>query len=360
MKGLVRLGIAGGIVAIALLFGAVPALATNVQCGDVITQDTKLDGDLDCTGPGFALIVRPNVTLDLKGYVIRVLGPDPDGVGVTVGDHATLTDGQIEGTATYDEFGHRFLSCFSGVEGGGDGLTVKRLRIENCGNGIFLNPGRGIRVTENQVLNFTNSSEELVNNTGILVGFNCGECPPPPSATDTLVSRNFVFNSTPALPFGEPIRFHGDGIVVASGGGDVVERNVTNGNGTGINVAGFNATVERNFVTRSDFTGIGVFRDGSHIVRNTVVDDRGPAAGNTGIFDECNSGATGLVERNSASGFKNDGIEMPGYSNCIVTKNRADDNGNYGIEAVAGVVDGGGNKARGNGNPAQCLNVFCK
>jgi hypothetical protein len=27
---------------------------------------------------------------------------------------------------------------------------------------------------------------------------------------------------------------------------------------------------------------------------------------------------------------------------------------------VPGVTDGGGNKARGNGNPAQCLNVTCK
>jgi uncharacterized membrane protein len=32
----------------------------------------------------------------------------------------------------------------------------------------------------------------------------------------------------------------------------------------------------------------------------------------------------------------------------------------FGIEAVPGVTDGGGNKASGNGNPLQCLNVFCR
>ena len=30
-----------------------------------------------------------------------------------------------------------------------------------------------------------------------------------------------------------------------------------------------------------------------------------------------------------------------------------------GIEAVPGVTDGGGNRASGNGQPAQCLGVVC-
>jgi hypothetical protein len=37
----------------------------------------------------------------------------------------------------------------------------------------------------------------------------------------------------------------------------------------------------------------------------------------------------------------------------------ANDNGDLGIEAVAGVNDGGGNRASGNGNPAQCTGVAC-
>jgi large repetitive protein len=42
-----------------------------------------------------------------------------------------------------------------------------------------------------------------------------------------------------------------------------------------------------------------------------------------------------------------------------VRDNRADDNGDFGIDAVSGVVDLGGNTASGNGNPLQCRNVFC-
>jgi hypothetical protein len=35
-------------------------------------------------------------------------------------------------------------------------------------------------------------------------------------------------------------------------------------------------------------------------------------------------------------------------------------NADLGIEAVPGVIDGGGNKAGGNRNPLQCSNVFCE
>jgi hypothetical protein len=40
--------------------------------------------------------------------------------------------------------------------------------------------------------------------------------------------------------------------------------------------------------------------------------------------------------------------------------NRAVRNAKLGINAVLGVIDGGGNKAHGNGNPAQCTNITCE
>ena len=42
-----------------------------------------------------------------------------------------------------------------------------------------------------------------------------------------------------------------------------------------------------------------------------------------------------------------------------LTRNRAFANGNLGFEAVAGTIDGGGNLAHGNGDPAQCTGVVC-
>ena len=70
--------------------------------------------------------------------------------------------------------------------------------------------------------------------------------------------------------------------------------------------------------------------------------------------------ATGSrVERNLAADSKFDGIivENP---DTTVTANTANDNGELGIEAVPGVVDGGGNRARGNGDPRQCVGVTCR
>ena len=40
--------------------------------------------------------------------------------------------------------------------------------------------------------------------------------------------------------------------------------------------------------------------------------------------------------------------------------NAAFSNGDLGIDAVAGVIDLGGNTAGSNGNPGQCRNVFCQ
>jgi hypothetical protein len=42
-----------------------------------------------------------------------------------------------------------------------------------------------------------------------------------------------------------------------------------------------------------------------------------------------------------------------------VSRNRADHNAEYGIYAVPGTIDGGGNRAKHNGNPAQCVGVRC-
>jgi hypothetical protein len=44
----------------------------------------------------------------------------------------------------------------------------------------------------------------------------------------------------------------------------------------------------------------------------------------------------------------------------MLTRNRANGNGDLGIEAVAGVTDKGGNRASGIGNPAQCQGVACR
>jgi hypothetical protein len=43
-----------------------------------------------------------------------------------------------------------------------------------------------------------------------------------------------------------------------------------------------------------------------------------------------------------------------------VRANSANNNGDLGIESIEGTIDGGGNRAGGNGNPLQCVNVVCR
>ena len=65
------------------------------------------------------------------------------------------------------------------------------------------------------------------------------------------------------------------------------------------------------------------------------------------------------LRRNRTDRNGDDGIDVRSDKVALVA-NRARWNFDLGIEAVAGVLDGGGNRAFGNGNPLQCVNVFCR
>jgi hypothetical protein len=58
-----------------------------------------------------------------------------------------------------------------------------------------------------------------------------------------------------------------------------------------------------------------------------------------------------LVEDNIAIGAADDGIDVDSAATTLTRMPRCA-NWDRGVEAVAGVTDGGRNKARGNGNPA--------
>ena len=110
----------GGVVAFLVAMPS-QAVATHVQCGDLITQDTTLDSDLvNCPGDG-VVIGASGITLDLGGHTI-------DGTGVG--------DGQ---TGVYDE-GH-------------DGVIVEGGRIQEFYSAVYLddahaNVVRGLSVTD--------------------------------------------------------------------------------------------------------------------------------------------------------------------------------------------------------------------
>ena len=64
------------------------------------------------------------------------------------------------------------------------------------------------------------------------------------------------------------------------------------------------------------------------------------------------------LRRNTTVHNTADGINVESASTTI-TRNVADNNAAFGIEAIPGVHDGGDNQARGNGAAEQCAGVAC-
>ena len=98
---------------------------------------------------------------------------------------------------------------------------------------------------------------------------------------------------------------------------------------------------------------------GNVVARNWVIGSRATSfTGNdSGIVVIQSASGTRVVE-NVAVAAGLDGIDVEDPT-ARVSRNTANDNGDLGIEAVAG-VRGNGNRAARNGNPAQCAGVACQ
>jgi hypothetical protein len=106
---------------------AATASASALSCGDVITQNTVLDADLNCAGGDAALtIARHGVVLDLNGH--RISGGN-DTAGVVIDD---VRDASVRGPG-------RFEGLRVGVEATrSEGLRVTELDFVGVGDGVRL------------------------------------------------------------------------------------------------------------------------------------------------------------------------------------------------------------------------------
>jgi hypothetical protein len=104
-------------------------------------------------------------------------------------------------------------------------------------------------------------------------------------------------------------------------------------------------------------SSIGITTFGSRTVGNVVRQNvvRRPERG--GIYVDAVPEQT-VFKRNHVFRADASGIFV-GSPGTRVTGNEARNNGRLGIKAVEGVIDGGGNRASGNGDPRQCVNIEC-
>jgi hypothetical protein len=144
------------------------------------------------------------------------------------------------------------------------------------------------------------------------------------------------------------------------GSGNVISRNRISRGHEGIRIEkGHRNLVAHNVVVHASGHGIRLginhpFIGGAHNVvrRNVVRDSRVDGF----LVMKKDNGS--LLKGNVAKGAGDDGFDVESGS-AKLTSNRAVRNHDLGIEAVRGVVDGGGNVARHNGDPRQCTNIAC-
>jgi parallel beta-helix repeat protein len=305
-----------------------------------VTEDVRLDSSLvDCPADGL-VAGADGIIIDLNGHVIDGSATG-DGVRIKNRHGVTVRGGTIRefGMGVRLEFatGNELsaLQLSDNASGGASllrasnntlsGLAVVANGAATFGEGVLILTGSDANVVTESTftgnrfagVRITNSSRNRIARNDVSDGILLFG-----GAFETVVEANYVHNT----------RLEGIGMGAGDNTGNVVSGNRVVGAGRhGIDVSfAADTTVIRNVVLHSAADGIAV------------------------------GGATDTVlERNRADHNGDDGIGTTEPSTTL-TDNRADQNFDLGIEAVAGVTDGGGNRARGNGNPAQCLNVRCR
>ena len=365
-------------------FGGVAGVLT---CGQTITTNITLHDDLvNCPDDGI-VIGADDITLDLNGHSIdgdAVLtepcsgGPNfcDQGVNNTAGHSGiTIKGGSISDftDAVFDEGTNDVMRGLSVSNSFGSGIVLLNAQNDRVagsflhGNGLT-QEAQGIRVLFGGGNQFDGN---LMSNNGD-AGINMF------ASNDNRVTGNsFVGNRFAGVVMGEGTGNQATGNHIAGSSVGVIidgDNSVVSGNqmtvpvGCGPDGCNFGITFEggngallaNNVITGAQY-GIRVDAfagetDGTQIRGNVV-----SASGADGIAVDLEQPGPVLhtvVVGNSVVGAGVDGVRV-NSSSTTIARNIANHNGNLGIEAVAGVIDGGGNHAAANGNPLQCTNVRC-
>jgi hypothetical protein len=307
-----------------LLAFAPTASAKHIQCGDVITESVKLDSDVACPADfeGSALVIgADHITVDLHGFSVLGSADDDHYAIVTDRPHrnVTLRDGRVAGVSWEAhplsvELSDSVLRDLD-TEGLGGFYVFGDLNVIRDNHVFASFSGMGIRGDFNRVVD---------NEVRAVEGYGIGA-----SGRGFALDRNSVTLS-------ETYGFH-DAIAVWGFQDIQIRRNVVSAfDSDGIEIGGGNgALIDRNTAVHNA-NGILVGEQASEIILS-----RNLANDNYSSYAESGTG----IRVNSAS--------------TVIERNTANDNFDYGIWAVPGVVDGGGNRASGNGT-ADCVNVICR
>lgn len=318
-----------------------PVPAGKVKCGETLTKDTKLDGDVGsemdpCPNDGL-IIGKDDIKVDLNGYTIWGVSGSTVGVRNPGFDEVEIKNGVIKGFGLAGVF----------LEGPGDKPIeeneVKGLTIETPGRGIWLEGVQDTKIEDNVILGVASGTPLF----GIIIEHG-GDVSSDGNEIEDNLSRNWNV-----------------GIGVEGNENRVKGNNVDNNSQGGIQVEGDDNVIEENLASAigadgNEGYGIRIKSGEDNVVRENTAAENSQG----GILVEAGSKDT-RIESNTAN-HNGTGIIPPGDGIRIeapkttVKKNIACNNGGFGIFAVPGVDDDGGNKAKGNGNPDQCSKRIVK
>lgn len=403
----IRVAVLGALIGTTLTFPPPASAADPVVCGQLITTDLVLQNDvLDCPGNGL-VVDADDVTIDLNGHVVDssgVIGEEDRFAGILNVGH----DGLTVRNGTIREFVEGVLTI------GGDGLQVDHLSTTlllhtavyvDSGSGAVIQDNRSVddcagavlegstdaRVQRNTVLDHGCAGIAIYSSTQILVRDNVMRSTRPREAlSGESAGIDVTAGSTDVLVVGNQVSDQGfvglfidganrnrlvDNVIGHNNLGIVVmgHRNLVRGNwvsdvGACANACGFGISVEGgranviadNTVTRTAAAGIRVTyypRFTPPVVRTMLRRNVVTDAATDGVLVAHRAAWTSVVG-NRVSGNADDGIDVNAET-ARVRGNTAARNRDLGIEARAGVVDGGSNRGRSNGDRRQCTGVSC-
>jgi hypothetical protein len=328
---------AAPLVALACLITPGPALANHVQCGDLVTTSVKLDSDVVCPDPGGDSVITgliigaDNIVVDLNGYAIRASGySENDDVNGIVGDgtphsNVRIRNGSITGFSQAINFGFRARSP----------LTDSVIRNVTAAGSIAV---------------YLRGDRNIVRDSTLRGSFDALRL----RGADNVASGNTLRSVE-----GPALEMSGDRPTAIGNVASVPDY----GYQSAIQIVEFtDAVVRSNTAFHVSQTAAILLFDGigGHVVKNTATESRSGirVTAVTGVLVEKNQ-ASGNVLGDPESPSPDDGTGIYVDAGNTVRKNTANDNLLYGIYAEPGAVDGGGNRARGNG-VADCVGVRCK
>ncbi len=324
---LVLLAATSSVLAVDVLVVGQAALAAPLRCGDRITVDTTLHADLvGCRNNGI-VIGADDITLDLNGHRI-------DGDNALVERCPRICDVGV-------------------VNDGHNDVRIKDGDIRQFGVGVLLLGARRNGLSDLATSGNVFSGIVLAETAGSSVRWSkaVGNAGPDSSGITLFESHNnrIAYNRL----------FHNadSGIILIRSNRNYVANNVVRGNSVdGINLEGNRNVIAGNRVVRNSIT-VTLFTEGAQAVGNVVRRNVVRRAPHNGISIDRAIERT-VVKRDHVFGAEVHGI-LVGNPTTTVTRNEARYNGRLGIKAVRGTIDGGGNRASGNGDPRQCVNISC-